>query len=332
MAEQLDLFADNFTDGGAVEWTDAALDEKLDRISNALAQSPTGRALLEWAADNDVVVVFDAQLSASYAASYRPQSNAVVMSPHTDEDFLVSLLAHELRHAWQHDRGLLPFDPSFAPEDFVVHSRYIEADAIAHQMQVAAELSGAGDDGPLIAVMYGEPAFFETYGNAIESFTRAATLDGDALENGNAMLAAFQGWFASHARDDYNDLSVMRHHQMLKIADRHMEETGVVMAGDKPDLADAAKLAAAFPRMDGKSYLSGLPEDFTEYDEVSDVGVDLESENADAYFQAWRLHEKLYGAPDARQSMFMPAESGADKDEPAREPGRKPISGRGVRT
>ena len=99
MAEQLDLFADNFTDGGAVEWTDAALDEKLDRISNALAQSPTGRALLEWAADNDVVVVFDAQLSASYAASYRPQSNAVVMSPHTDEDFLVSLLAHELRHA-----------------------------------------------------------------------------------------------------------------------------------------------------------------------------------------------------------------------------------------
>jgi len=121
---------------------------RLKRLYHTLRQSKTGEALLDWAEENSISILIDHQLDPKYGAVYMLGTSIILLSGRTNDDVLVSNLAHEIRHAWQNSHG---FFTNAIKEDaqndlsiaynITMPSLLLEADAFAHQLQVAAELA-----------------------------------------------------------------------------------------------------------------------------------------------------------------------------------------------
>jgi hypothetical protein len=56
-----------------------------------------------------------------------------------------AIVAHELRHAWHHDSGVLDLLERVEPEQYLLATLVMEADAMAFEAHVAAQMASVGD-------------------------------------------------------------------------------------------------------------------------------------------------------------------------------------------
>lgn len=168
--------------------------KRLTALVNAVAKnSPTGRKLLQDAADNGYSLDFLVQPN-SYGSCNR-EKKRVHLNPTFDDGKLIATLAHETRHAQQHRRGV----PEFYTTDMATEVRLrraTEADAQAASAQVALEIRAATKDdsvwrafaqtAPVIAAAVMKPSIEKSLGMVVE-------------DQASTMRDAFKGWFDQSA-------------------------------------------------------------------------------------------------------------------------------------
>ncbi len=181
------------------------LQRRLRTIKKTLAKSKTGAALLKWGEDNNICIAFDTQLQPEINGIYF--QDTIVLSPQISNDSAISILAHELRHAWQDKQGLLPNHCLIDIDDYRASVFMTEGDAFAHQMQVCQELDHMGIHAPL-TFMQNDPETMSLYGQAVKSYNDSLCANIKHVQSGHAMLACFWGWMQSHARDEYDDTTL----------------------------------------------------------------------------------------------------------------------------
>jgi len=104
--------------------------ERINYLLKEISNSPTGQPLLKWAKDNNLKIFMDDTLK-SAGGYYTPTSGTVILGSKQDDNYLIGVLAHEIRHAWQDYHEMIP--TSFIdPKDYILQVRLIEADAFAY--------------------------------------------------------------------------------------------------------------------------------------------------------------------------------------------------------
>lgn len=168
--------------------------KRLTALINTIVQnSPTGKRLLQDAAGNGYSLDFLVQ-SNSFGSCDRERKR-VHLNPTFDDNKLIATLAHETRHAQQHQRGV----PEFYTTDMATEVRLrraTEADAQAAAAQVALEIRAATKDdrvwrafaqtAPIIARAVMKPSIEKSLGMVVD----------DQI---STMQDAFKGWFDQSA-------------------------------------------------------------------------------------------------------------------------------------
>lgn len=112
---------------------------KLAHIKDKLKQSPLGGDLLNKFTGKIIFRNLD-----SGSGSYQYASDTIILSRDSDEEELVTTLAHELRHSEQNKAGMSKSN-SLSIKSQIMLNRYIEADARCVEFRVEAELRMAND-------------------------------------------------------------------------------------------------------------------------------------------------------------------------------------------
>jgi hypothetical protein len=171
-----------------------------------MERSRTARWLLAEARRSGIRVTLDSGLD-SWGSYEHARQRILLAAPVSadgslrgmvDEDHLILTLAHELRHAWQAQRGRFMEELELTPHDAAVANRLAEADAEAITVQIAWELRQSGDFGPWEA----DHAWFKDMYRAYE---RVAKDDPGAVRSGRAARAAFKQWFRLRRRVSFHD-------------------------------------------------------------------------------------------------------------------------------
>jgi len=112
--------------------------KRIKRIRSLVAQTKIGKALLEWADENDIQMLMDHQTDAG--GYYVTGFNCVALNATLGDVYLAGTLAHELRHAWQDNQDMIPcLQGADAPDDmppqevgdYMTQIKFLEADAFA---------------------------------------------------------------------------------------------------------------------------------------------------------------------------------------------------------
>jgi len=185
--------------------------QQLEKAEEMLAESPTGRALLESSAQGHVLTRLDTQINTQGA--YSPATRILAINP-AGMDFsdgargfrssMAHVLGHEHFHAFQqrthisqqgqHDTGgwrgagfadLTQLDP----RDMTLNTMHVEAAAHATEVQIAFELK---DNHPQVLASLRVDPDMARIADAYES---AATSDPQAVTSGRALRAAHDEWF-----------------------------------------------------------------------------------------------------------------------------------------
>lgn len=104
-------------------------DARLNRIITRLRQSEQGAALYDYALKNGVYIAWENEDDGA-AGSYHNDENILTLDTRGNDNRLVSVLAHELRHHWQFagtEINMMPLDPLRAWQV----ARLLEVDACA---------------------------------------------------------------------------------------------------------------------------------------------------------------------------------------------------------
>ena len=179
--------------------------KRLTALVNAIAKnSPTGRKLLEDAAQNGYALDFAVQRN-SFGSCSRDKKR-IHLNPTIDDEKLIATLAHESRHAQQHQRGV----PEFYTTDFATEVRLrraTEADAQAAAAQVALEIRAATKDesvwrafaqtAPVIAATVMKPSIEKPLGMVVD-------------DQSSTMQDAFKGWFDQSAMMTVYEMRYLR--------------------------------------------------------------------------------------------------------------------------
>jgi hypothetical protein len=129
---------------------------------------------------------------------YDPERNLIALSSRLDQDQIVVILAHELRHLDQYARGFCP-SPQFDIKEEVRFTFIVEADAMAVTANEIWKLKQAEDSAPWEAFSQ-----IENYQDIARSYA-GVMQEGGPTEK--ALSAAFTQWFASDWRVDAYALS-----------------------------------------------------------------------------------------------------------------------------
>lgn len=254
--------------------------DKLTAAKGILKNSKTGAALLDWAEQTGIDFVLDKQLPVE--AAYYSQAGIVALSKkvaETSPHSIALILAHEIRHAvqdsngfiygttWQRKDGLGAL--LISPDDMIIGTRLTEADAYAHQLQVAAELVVAGDQqgwDPIAEVT--------AKGNlcvVAKRFVEVAQADHKTLETGEAMRAAFDAFMDdkvlcfTYNRDSIRDVSDRLRFFEKKASERGWTEQDNTKPDRGIDYTDNNAMRALGQTLDGKSYLKNLPDNYLDH-------------------------------------------------------------------
>ena len=159
--------------------------ESADALSHAirrLRQSPTGDALYERAMKAGYKLELDSTIDGCGAAD--SETKTVIISSRFNSDQMVTTLAHELRHAWQFEEGILQ-QPGIHPDDILLFQRATEADAEAVSAVVCLELRDQEFALPMVEMFRASPAII-----------RAIVDDaGEGPAGPRAVRAAYDAWF-----------------------------------------------------------------------------------------------------------------------------------------
>jgi len=324
---KIKIFKENQNDiHNSVSYKQSAEDRTLvSKIRQTLKTVPTGLALIKWADEKNLKVVIDHQMSPGIIGSYSHRT--ILLSGQVSTDLLVGFAAHELRHAWQDAQGflpqILPYSknlPLSSPDDFIIKTALIEADAIAIQIQVLAELYLKDNNSPYWSAFRAQTDLYE---HALDSY-RDVTLHGESvIHDKSAMIAAFNGWFKSLSRIQYTQLCLDKY---ITMVENHFEQNDVRSAPDnqtkkspKPHEMNIGKpnsmglnytnkndLLSLFKTIEGQCYLTSLPHDYLKND-IFKVYIEFDTDD----FGIIEFHETYKQACDLarrfkKQSLSAP--------------------------
>lgn len=196
--------------------------ERLKKATETIRQSTTGKALLNWASQNNIHIAFDHQMDRDARGLYA--LDTVLISPDVEDQLLVSTIAHELRHAWQDKKGMIPNHYDMSPAEYMVKRRIVEADAFAHEMQICGELFEEGIPEPLNRLT-NHPEIYDLFGKGIDAFLNTYHDDPETLYGLKAMRAAFAGWFDSEACNSYDSHSLKYFQRVLPTMQDELDHT-----------------------------------------------------------------------------------------------------------
>lgn len=161
--------------------------EMLVDMINAVASSPTGKAVLEQAAEAGYSVGLD-YLDGCIGTCHAKDKKIVLSSSHPYEK-LISSLAHEARHAVQITNGAEPYyTPNVLVQDQIIEKRLMEADAVATSIMVCHELKEKGYGEPLAEMDY-------LYNKEIAAFN-----EGMKTSKKEALTQAALAWYEKEDR------------------------------------------------------------------------------------------------------------------------------------
>ncbi len=110
--------------------------ERIQVIRELMSDSALGKDLLDWADDNDIVILMDKEIMVG--GYHLSGLKTIALSTHIPNGQLINTLAHEIRHAWQDGQGFLPlFNNNLdknsvqTATEYMLQVRFLEADATA---------------------------------------------------------------------------------------------------------------------------------------------------------------------------------------------------------
>ena len=165
--------------------------KRLTALINSIAKnSETGRSLLQNAAEHGTKIGFDYQ-DTGYGY-FDPTKNIVMINPCCSDAKLKTTLAHEVRHVYQHSRGLpdMLCQKDLATE--VKLNRAAEADAQATAAQVALEIRATTRDSKVWQKFCSS---YPLIANAISAPSKDAPVEKVIENQSKTMQDAFKGWF-----------------------------------------------------------------------------------------------------------------------------------------
>lgn len=205
--------------------------EGLTHAIRLLRMSPTGNALYERAMNAGYRFELDSTLDCCGTAD--SETKTIAISSRYEANQMVSTLAHELRHAWQFEDGIIQ-RAGVHPDDILLFQRATEADAEAVSAVVCLELRREEFGLPMYEMFRATPKI-------IRGISDEA---GDGPIGPRAVRAAYDAWFEDKGRMKYYD------NLALKCADQEM--TARTPREPRLDQAMMTKLGTL---PDGTSYL-----------------------------------------------------------------------------
>ncbi len=181
-------------------YTDAGRNRFAHLINMIAEHSPTGRAVLEDAAEAGYKLQMQAMSGTQGFVC--DELKTIFLSTCYDDNVLVETLAHECRHVQQHMKGMPESLHEFVVRDAVKVNRAIEADAEAVGASVCYEImENGGNDAPLKALEQKAPK--------IVGGMMAAVRSGEKTASPEMMQGAFDGWFKNKAIMDIYEKSMI---------------------------------------------------------------------------------------------------------------------------
>jgi len=167
-------------------------------LKETLSQIPTGKDLIDFAQEKNLLIRFKSGLNAQ--AKYLPRTR-IQLSYIYPIDRQAPILAHETRHAWQEFNNLALRQKSNVLEN-VVMKRFGEADAFAIEAQIAWELT----EHNLVPKAW---ALYKKHNKKLaKAYENAVTIDPKSVHNGKARSQVFEAWFDSEHLKFYDRSSI----------------------------------------------------------------------------------------------------------------------------
>ena len=234
--EKVDQFLDN---AFGITSKPQAQESTIESLKTILAGSRLASAYLNCAEDNNVALIYSAQVE---TAIYDRKNALIMINPALDEVDQVFLAVQELRRHYQHRQGALIHPLTFHPDNAVLINRAQSADLITSVIRTAWELQLSGFKEAWDRI---ENSSMADLGRA---FAREAYLDFRTINNGQAMAAVFEAWFLSERCRSQDKLLI---NQMLA------DHQGYVFDLQQSEQALTPSLIAALGAMPfGKNYLA----------------------------------------------------------------------------
>lgn len=257
-----------------------AYQNQLEACKSILKKSKTGAELLDWAEQAGIDFLVDKQLP--FPAVYHCQTGIISISQATVEKsphYVAIMMAHEIRHAIQDSKGFMHKtvlnagddigDLLIAPDNMIIGTRLTEADAYAHQLQVAAELVVAGDQqgwDPIAEVT--------AKGNlcvVAKRFADIAMADNKTLETGEAMAEAFKAYMDDNVLvSAYNWVSLKSIANFYRCFEKKYDQCSEDERNNiKPDYGinykDMNKIRGLGEMVNGQNYLQSLSDEYLDH-------------------------------------------------------------------
>jgi len=178
-------------------------ENKFRRALLILSQSQTGRYLLEAANHHGYMIEIDDDLCREdqvYGYCDPTDKTITIGCEDVSVEEMVIVLAHELSHAVQFSNAIPPTGDEYTPYDDMIISLAQEADAVAHELQVAYELKEGCTDGPVNQFKTNKCVeLIKEYGRMGEMATalveKAIKDNPKNLDNGLIMALGFESFY-----------------------------------------------------------------------------------------------------------------------------------------
>lgn len=180
-------------------------ERRLAKIRDDVAASPLGQRLLHDLGDTNTTMAGDAlklDADGDTLGAYLFMLDVVLLKDATPRGRQILHAAHELRHAWQDERGLMSEGLDLHQQDHAARVFMTEADARAFAIAVAWELKQGGDTAAWDAAM-GMTIYRDTATNFDKRMSErlAQKPEGETYDDADirsAMGEAYRTWFSRH--------------------------------------------------------------------------------------------------------------------------------------
>ena len=275
--------------------------ERIDSWKQILSRSKTGKAMLDEALARGIEIKTDGTIQP--LGYYSPSEKIIVVNPKRTDGEIIATLAHELRHAWQDNRGFFP-SPAMSPRDLVLMLHAMEADAETGGVKVSHELKQAGYPDALNGHLG------TGYGDISAKYVEMVEKNPASADDGTATRAAYDQWFEkSWRRNGYAQQAISIIVNNIKIFATVLLTTGfTALTGDY--------LEGMGAQPDGSNYLKA----------TKDKGEPIVGDHYRKGL-APQLEEMLVAIDDALASLLKPRKPDADPKDNPKDPADPEIPG-----